>query len=343
MRVFLVLLLATLLCADEIYEHIAKDQVAKWGIEVAKAEVVDEVMLTSTSATIRPPARLFETILVPFASEVVSQKLDLFARVKKGEVIATLRSGEFIDMQREFLASLSTLEQAKSDHVRKERLYDDGIISLKSLEASKASLGVASSGATYARGVLEAFGLSQSRIEALATSKKLYLSVDLISPADGVLVAQNGSSFTLRRDGVSDVVLRLSRSKDLRVGEKLRVLLGGKQMLLEVANISKVLDPASQSSEVVLRGKESGFSDYEVVEAKLFVRKKALKLPSSAVGLFENEEFVFVDLGGEFMPTKVHTIARDGSYSFIEFVDFTGGVATSRLSVLLHMMGDEHD
>lgn len=95
--------------------------------------------------------------------------------VKKGEVVITASSPEFVSMQQEYLETLSNLSTLESDFKRKESLSQDNISSQKEFEEARAAFQMAGAKKTALQSNLQLMGANISALEEGTIQSKIFV------------------------------------------------------------------------------------------------------------------------------------------------------------------------
>lgn len=130
-----------------------------------------------------------------------------------GEPLVRLRSPDLITTQGEFLRHNAALALQRSAHARDEALAAAGAIASKRLEETSTALHEARVNAAASRARLQALGMTDAELDALARSGQMHDSLDLLAPYDGY-VLEKFAEVGQRVDAMT-LIYRLARADQL--------------------------------------------------------------------------------------------------------------------------------
>ncbi len=182
-------------------------------------EFTRPVTVAGGNADLALPARV---TVPPMAMSAVSAAFDAEVErlwkasgetVAAGEPLARLRSPDLITAQGEFLRHHAALALQRSAHARDEALAAAGAIASKRLEETSTALREARVNAAASRARLQAIGMTDANLEALARSGRMHGSLDLLAPHDGY-VLEKFAEVGQRVDAMT-LIYRLARADRL--------------------------------------------------------------------------------------------------------------------------------
>jgi cobalt-zinc-cadmium efflux system membrane fusion protein len=151
------------------------------------------------------------------------------SRVRAGQVLATIRNPEFLDLQQKYLETSSQLEFARSEYARQEELYKQEVAPQKNFQRARAEYR-----ALQAQAAAQAARL---RLAGLPVGGKLTTTAPVKAPRGGFLKTVNASAgqsvtatdvlFEIIDPGHLDVVLNVFEkdAPQLRNGQTVRYTL----------------------------------------------------------------------------------------------------------------------
>lgn len=317
--------------------HLAPDAIERWGVKVGAVE--RRVLVR----TFRAPARvgLNEDAMAHVGSPVAGRVTDLEVKLgddaARGETLFTIVSPELGTAQSEFLqkrsaasAAAPAVDLAASAHDRAKALYDDskGITLTEvqkreaDLRVAEAALLAAQTAAQAAENHLRVLGMDDAAIAKLAEGGAVDATYRVLAPISGKVVEREvtlGELVDPARDKLLVLadVSRLwvladvpeSRLKDLAVGARAHVLLGGEgdhRCEGTVAFVSPLLDDATRSVRVRIDVDDKHpelrpgvFAQAEIESASAEAQEPVLAVPEDATQTLENATVVFVPVAGE--------------------------------------------
>lgn len=110
-------------------------------------------------------------------------------RVRKGQVLATLRSNTLGQAQADYLEALSLFQLTQTEKIRIASLTRDGIVAESRLLKVNSDYKTARANLEQRRRLLSLAGLTDQQIKALEDKPDLLAEFELTSPIDGVVTA----------------------------------------------------------------------------------------------------------------------------------------------------------
>lgn len=236
-------------------------------------------------------------------------------RVRKGEVLARLRSNTLGEAQANYIGALARQRLASSERDRLRTLWQEGIIAQNRFLVADAEYKSASATLQQNRQHLSLAGLSSRQIDALENSPSHLAEFDLISPADGVVVqsdivagqnlASGDTAFQVVDLSTVWVAVRIpvANLSEVKLGAAAKVQVAARgskayQGLLQA--IDGEVDKESQTitGRVVVKNHDAAlrpgmYAQIEIASASL----RQLMVPMSAVFRLGNQAYVFKTAG----------------------------------------------
>jgi cobalt-zinc-cadmium efflux system membrane fusion protein len=266
-----------------------------------------------------PPQNLI-TIAAPMGGFVKSTKLLQGMKVKKGELLATLESQEYIQLQQDYLDHKSKLEFLESEYKRQLELAKENVNAQKTLQQAKAQY---QSADAIVRGLEAKLGMINISIASLAQDK-IRSTINLHAPLNGyvTVINVNIGQYVNAADEIFKIVNLEHLHAELQVFERdIHSLRIGQKVTFKLANENNL-----RTATVHLIGKEIGPERTVRVHCHLDKEDENLlpgmyitanieidprevdALPANAIVNYEGSDFVFVQNGGnKFTMTKVKT------------------------------------
>ncbi|MEJ7644944.1 MAG: efflux RND transporter periplasmic adaptor subunit [Chryseolinea sp.] len=136
-------------------------------IELGKIEKKQISGTISASGVIDVPPQQLISVSIPIGGFLKNTELLQGVRVRKGQIIATLESMDFVQMQQEYIEAKNQMNLARTDYERQQELARENINSTKTLQQSQAN-----------------FATWQGKVKALLSKLKM-VSADLASLEQG--------------------------------------------------------------------------------------------------------------------------------------------------------------
>ncbi|MDT8385721.1 MAG: efflux RND transporter periplasmic adaptor subunit [Gammaproteobacteria bacterium] len=151
---------------------------------VATRELKPRLNLTATLTTDRRKSHRVTPVVEGMVTELLAVENET---VRKGQVLARLRSNSLGQAQAGYLEALARFELARADRTRIEGLWKDGIVAESRWLTVDSEFKSARATLDARRRLLSLAGLSDRQIEALAKKPDRLAEFELTSPIDGMV------------------------------------------------------------------------------------------------------------------------------------------------------------
>ncbi len=269
-------------------------------------------------------------------------------RVRKGQVLARLRSTTLGQAQTDYLEALALNDVAQADYLRIKGLSDEGVVATSRLLAVESQFKMADAVLDQRHRELTLAGMSAEQIEQLAQHPDNIADYALLSPADGMLLdvaVESGqmlsageSAFRIADLSVvwADVQIPVARIGDVALGGQasIRVAAYPQQRFggrLEALSGEVEVNSQTLSGRVVIDNKQGLLRPGMYVQAALKgITRSGLMVPATAVFRRGNENYVFIVSGPRsFEPVAVTTGQPTGGWTRIDSGVKAGDVVVS--------------
>ncbi len=317
----------------------------------------------ATARVVIPPEN--EAVVgVPHAGLLTGLRVATGDEVDQGEVLAQLRSPEFIELQRELLDALNTYLLARNEFERDQQLHAEGIISARRLQETVTRSRIAETGLNEHRQLLGMAGLSAEEIEDLEQTGVLIDALKVRAPFGGVVIERMAT--TGQRLDAMAPVYRLAdlsalwleinvpqeRAAAVRPGMRVALTSSVERHVGTVTAIGRAIDSATQFVTVraTLESEAAGLSPGQFVAVRLMTEASEVSAGSvwmsdaSAVFRSGDSNYVFVrnELGVDVVPVRVIGSNVDVTY-FDARLDGGDLIAVSGVSALKALWSAQDD
>jgi membrane fusion protein, heavy metal efflux system len=179
-------------------------------------------------------------VFTPYQGRILDTYADLGDQVKKGQVLFSLESPDFIAAESALIGAAATLEQTRSALERATRLYAAHGIDQNDYESAVAAQQTAEGALKAARNAVAVFGKTAAEIDLIIARRQVEPALIVRSPLTGRITARNAAPGVLEQPGnapapyaVADLgtkwmVANVSESDGplLRVGQPIRATIG---------------------------------------------------------------------------------------------------------------------
>lgn len=277
--------------------------------------------------------------------------------VNAGQVLAEVRSPAFLSLQQEYLEASHDNALAEAQLRRDAQLAEEGIISERRFEETRAIAGAAAGRRAEHRQILRLAGMPETAIDALESNQRFRDTLEVRSPIDGVvleLLAKSGESV----ESVQ-ALYRVANLSELWIDilvpqEQVNLVTPG--MLVDVADcnvdlparvtaIGRAVDAGTQTVSVraELRGSDHGLKPGQLVAVRIVapdLQRAAdpmVSVPVAAIVRRGTLAFVFVRVPGGVEPRRVDIAGSADGNAYIRGVGVTDEIAVRGIAALKAM------
>ncbi len=253
--------------------------------------------------------------------------------VEAGAVIAQVASPEHLDLQRAFISAAIDHHLTETELSRDKSLFDDGAISRKRLEDTRAKAGKAAAQFKLHTQLLKMAGLEKVQIQALESTQQINHTLPVRSPEAGIVLESYAR--TGQRVEPAQALFRVGNRETLLVEAKLpvqhidAVRQGDRVSLVELpevaATISSLGGAVEEASQSVLLRAEIDSNAHRVrpgqaVRVTVFIGggEQAWEVPvASVVNADDKGTVVFQRTGTGVAATPVKVLDRAGTKAIV--------------------------
>jgi cobalt-zinc-cadmium efflux system membrane fusion protein len=208
-------------------------------------------------------------VFTPYQGRILQAYAGLGDRVKKGQVLFSLESPDFIAAESTLIAAAATLEQTSSALQRATRLYAAHGIDQNDYENAVAAQQTAEGALKAARNAVALFGKTPAEIDRIIARRQVEPALVVRSPISGRITARSAAPGALEQPGsapapyaVADLgtkwmVANVSESDGplLKLGQPIRAAvsaLPGRSFEGSIVRLGRSLDP--NTHRILVRG-----------------------------------------------------------------------------------------
>jgi membrane fusion protein, heavy metal efflux system len=204
----------------------------------------------------------------PYQGRIIQTYADLGDLVKKGQLLFTIESPDFIAAESNLIGAAATLDQTNSALDRAKALYAKHDIDQNDYETAVANQQTAEGALRAARNAVAVFGKSEAEIDQIVAKRQVENALVVKSPISGRITARNAAPGMLEQPGnapapysVADMSTKWMEanvvevdSPQFRVGQPIRASLlayPGRVFSGKISRLGRSLDP--NTHRVVVR------------------------------------------------------------------------------------------
>lgn len=312
------------LSASGVMVDVDAAQREAFGIQTTPVVFVDQALSKPYPAKVTVPNAQLRVLSAPLDGVVESLLVAEGEEVRAGQTVARIHSRLLLDLQADYLASLTRRALAGETLARDRKLHAEGIVAKRRLLESQSTFREAATMVARNRQALELAGMSADGVDTLARTQKLDTLLQVMSPIDGVVLEQ--AAVTGQRLSASDPLYHIGDLSTLwievhvplnEIGDTspgMRVNLSG-GLVAKVITVGRMVHGADQG--VLVRAALSDgvkqLRPGQFAEARLAHDSygHAIRLPTSALVRIEGSDHVFVERPDGFMAVPVKVIAQE--------------------------------
>ncbi|WP_421989160.1 efflux RND transporter periplasmic adaptor subunit [Roseococcus sp.] len=302
-----------------------------------------------------PPMQL-RVVAAPAAGLLETLTVSPDEVVRRGQVIAQLRSTELVEAQRLFLQAVTTKELA-TDHLRRdEQLHRERVIAERRLITTRAEATAANAALDERVQLLNLFGLSDEEVAELRRTRRIQPSLPVKSPVDGVVltraatagerVAQAAPLITIGDLSVLWVNAQVPISRVPALAQGSRVLVPAQGAEGTVLRIGRSVDASTQSVTAVaeMTSGTDALRPGQAVTVAMALRGNGggqFRVPAGSVVRHRERSWVFLRTPEGFRARPVTVLNETAQFTSIRGeLAATDQVATRGILALLGELSD---
>jgi cobalt-zinc-cadmium efflux system membrane fusion protein len=282
-------------------------QIKNTSIELGKLSLKNMASTLKVSGTIDVPPQNMVSISVPMGGFLKYTKLLPGMHLVKGETIATMEDQQYIQLQQEYLTTVSNLKFAELEYHRQKDLNVSKASSNKAFEQADAAYQTLKINAKSLSEKLKLIGINPENLN----DKNISRSIEIHSPIDGFVshVNVNIGKYV----NPSDVLFELVNPADIHLGltiyeKDLDKIFIGQKLMAYTNHKPEVKYPC----DIILIGKD--LSDERSVEVHCHFEKYDKTL---IPGMFMNAEVEINSNNAKVLPDDAIVRFENVNYAFI--------------------------
>jgi cobalt-zinc-cadmium efflux system membrane fusion protein len=341
-------LLVSVCSAESDLIKISEAQIFNLGIKLGKLEPVNKIPLLYAPAKVTVPPTQEYLISASQAGLISKLNIAIGDQVKQGQVLAYIKSPELLTLQRQFLKANSNRRLAKAGFERDKKLLDEGVISDRRWQETRARyLGFVSE-VNEARQLLEIAGLSKSDLKQLGKTHKLTSQLNVRAPISGVILDRlvvAGERIDMlapifRIANLEtlwlDIHVPQEQVGNIRIGDKVQI--NNSSITAQISLLGQSVNPENQTvlARAVIDSEKPNVRVGQTVTTQIIQTssRSGYKVPNSGIAQHEGEYHIFIRNAEGFLVKDITILGKESSYSIIggdltgqEEIAIRGGVA----------------
>jgi membrane fusion protein, heavy metal efflux system len=282
---------------DDIVE-VRYDQAKLANIQTGGIELRSLSGMLKVNGIVTVAPQNYATVCMPMGGFVKSVALTSGSAVKKGQVLSTLESQDYIDLQQNYLEARNKLDFAEADYKRHAELYKDEVYSQQNIQQVTTDFKNLKAQVRGYEQKLSLIGINPSAL----TEDNINRSVSLISPINGYVQS-----------------VHVSVGKSVSASDILFEIVNNDNLLLELTLFEKDADKVSPGQKIRF------FINNETEEHEAFIEQtgksiqtdKSYKVYAKVKGVCKNlMPGMYVNAIIESSGNQVYALPNDAIVSF---------------------------
>lgn len=296
--------------SNRVYKiSLTKAQYNLASIETGKVEMRNLSNIIKINGLIDVEPKSMASVSAPLGGYIKSAALIPGERVRKGQVIATIENPEFINIQQNYLESLSKLQFLEEEYQRQQKLREEDINSTKTFQQITSELNVMKARTKGYEQQLELAGINKTSVQ----KGNITRTANLYAPISGFVKVSNKNigDYVTPHDVIFELINLDDIHLALNVFEKdLAMLEEGQSVKFSLANENNF----NRVAEIFLIGKSTGenrsipvhchiTSDQKGLLPGMYVKawvetgtQQQMAVPRDAIVQLEGKDFIILEL-----------------------------------------------
>lgn len=295
------------------------------GLEFKALGVADRTAGINLPARVVASPEVFSSVVNRFGGVLESWLVEPGQQVEKGQLLASIRSVEVMELQQQFLLAETEVELER-DRVRRDtELFESGIISQQRLQQTSGSLRMAELKLESLGMQLAVAGLGQDQLDSLSAQDQNFGLQQIRASSSGVLthrafsvgqyVETNAIVATLGESSNAWVSIQVPARLATFVDPHSVISLAETGDRLTLRQRDFEIETSSQTLEILAQfDRESNVLPGQLLNVSLSPGQGSLFVPATAVVFEGNSAFVFVQSAGGVEVKTPQLVAAGAGY-----------------------------
>lgn len=304
---------------------ISETEIGLLGLEFAPLGIADRGAGINLPAQVVASPEVFSSAVNRFSGVIESWLVEPGQQVEKGQLLATIRSVEVMDLERQFLVAETAVELERDKVRRDTELFESGIISQQRLQQTSGSLRMAELELESLVMQLAVAGLDQSQLESLSVQNQDFGLQQIRASSSGVLthrafsvgqfVEANTIVATLGESSNAWVSIQVPARLAAFIDPHAVISLAGTGEGLSLRLRDFEIETSSQTLEILAQfDRESNVILGQLLNVTINTGQESLFVPAAAVVFEGNSAFVYVQAAGGVEVRNPQLVAAGAGY-----------------------------
>lgn len=284
-------------------------------IRIGAPEMREVTQTLTIPATVQADETRIARINSPVAGRVVELEAVEGERVRRGQVLAEVRSTELSNLQLEFLKALSQRQLAERAVERARRLLEADVIGAAELQRRESELHQAAAEVSSARDELRVLGMTDESLARLEKTRAVHSITEVRATIDGIVLERPVTPGQIVEPTVTMYLLAdlsnvwvvadvpESLSGGLRIGQEVEAEIAafaGSRIRAPLAFVSARVNPETRTVRARINLPNPAGKYKPAMLATMYLQDKSpkqLTVPASAIVREGNDDCLFIQKG----------------------------------------------
>jgi cobalt-zinc-cadmium efflux system membrane fusion protein len=294
--------------AEEINIELTPLQIENLGIKLGKLEPASQIPLFSAPAKVSVPPSHEYVVSSSQAGLIVKMNASLGDKVAKGDLLAVIKSPDFLTLQSNYLKAVGALKLATATYNRDKKLLKEGVVSGRNEQESYSGYKTAWVEANEAKQLLGFAGMDEAEFKKLDSTGQLASQVNIRSPIAGRILERlavtggrvDNQAPLYRIANLDELWLEINipqeHIRDLKPGDPVVVENGLGHAIIKI--LGENINPETQTvpARAILTDGPAKLRIGQKVTVQVIEsdNRQAYKLPDSAIARYEGKAYIFI-------------------------------------------------
>lgn len=305
---------------------ISKKQETTLGLQVIKIQSETTQKSVPYAGQVVIPVHQIRAVSTPIEGLIQSMHVALHQPVRKGQVLASIKSPMLLETQSAMMQTKSQLDIAQENAQRDARLFKEGVIPERRYHETQAQV----------KQLAAAYQAKQETLALYGASRKgLNHTITIHSPIDGIIIEQNANSG--QRVEPNNAIYKVAQLKPLWVELQIPVNIADRLHLGEIVALKNTQNSQQYTAKIVLIGRYVQANNQTVtvrtevtqgaeqlrpgqmIQAEIdqAAQNTTWKVPNQAVFHQKGKNYVFLERSQKefdfFYPTEIKILSQNGT------------------------------
>lgn len=328
---FILVLISSTLMANDNQINLSTLQRLNLGIKIGSLKKIENIPLLNAPATVAIPPDQEYIVSSSQAGLVKHLNKTVGDYVKKGQLLAKIKSPELLALQQNYLHAISKRQLAWVSFQRDKKLLEGGIIANKRLQETRSRYNSEDIEVNAARQLLAIAGMPKNEIKTLAKIQHLHSELNIYAPISGFILEKmvvagerlDSLSPLYRIANLNALWLEINIPQEqaslVKIGDQ--VTIDNSLVPAEITLLTQSVNVNNQSvlARAIIKGKDAALRVGQNVNVRIKhgVKKIAFEVPNVAIAQSAGQAYIFIETKTGFLIKAVKIIGQQGKFSVI--------------------------